>query len=155
MNNDQKVRNQFFEELAHSVEDKEIYVVPNDHKLLSLETFKDKVRGRFSADSLESLRDYADQYKSNPVVFVSGGSVRVALDYHRDESTPGKCLHSAEYSSKANPAFLAIKEIQQNPLSQRAFVNFFTDYRDEIIEPDAATVLEQLRAARKVQRKAK
>lgn len=74
-------------------------------------------------------------------------TVSAILDYHAP-GAPGCCDHRAKLSIHRNPRYTAIMEATARPMTQEQFIDFVRDCwrRGEILEPEAADMLDTLAA---------
>lgn len=122
-----------------------LHLVPPGHELVNVDKrFRELKSARLQFDSLQSLTDYVQKFSyGTEICFVSKGDVQVILDYHTREDI-GERVHCATYSATRNPVWESVKVLIGSRLSQRDFVNHWTDFKDIVNQPQQADFINQL-----------
>ena len=136
-------RQQYVRQLS-TVDGNDVFVIPEDHKITDLNSFKVKNSSWVTADTLEAVKQYLEYFdEGNRVVFVRGGKVLACLDFH-EPTTPKSSWSHIEYNSEADPLCEQIVNSQNVRMTQKMFANFWRDSLDAILEPEGTEVLRQL-----------
>jgi len=142
---------------ARRIDDKTpVASMPPGYTLASLRAYgqPEQEAGTVAVHSLGSLVEYLDRHAINgSAVFAAGREVRLisaVIDWHGVPSTandrrPGWARHKAEYKLEFTPEWLAWTGISGRAIAQQAFAEFVEENLPDIVEPDAATVLEVVR----------
>lgn len=73
---------------------------------------------------------------------VTDGRVRATFDYHADPDTPGRCENLADFVMAKSHPWQQWSAMSGELMPQDRFAEFLTDRRGEVIDPDAATMVE-------------
>ena len=102
--------------------------------------------GTITAESLNSLVDYVDlHFTCESAVFASlaGNSVTAIIDWHGgDECVGGFARHQVILPLRYSEQWKAWAKINGQHIQQKALAEFIEEYLGDIVEPDAAAVLE-------------
>ncbi len=101
----------------------------------------------------DSFVAYVNRYKSSQTRmfsepgFLAGGAayVHAALDYH-EPATPHHRVHNATYRLRYSEAWARWVKACQQPMKQGEFAEFVEENRNDIREPEAAKLLDIVRA---------
>ncbi len=127
--------------------------VPKDFELKELPYAAGRpsnLRADVATGSVESFVDYFKRFATqHSLVFANlvTGEFKGVLDYHRQHQgdqpiTPDYCQHLVRYDAPETPEWLAWKKMNGKDQTQDEFAQFIEDMAPDIIEPDAATMLE-------------
>jgi uncharacterized protein YfdQ (DUF2303 family) len=127
---------------------RDVVLVPEGMRLESLERFDrepDRIRSHVRMPDLESFNDYLVRFgdKERTVVFadLAAQKFRACLDYHQVEG-PSWCEHLADLELAYSEEWLAWTGIHGKMLPHVDFAEFLEERAPDIVEPDAASVLE-------------
>lgn len=137
---------------ARRIDNAPVASVPPGYTLASLRAYKqpEEPAGTVAVHCLKSLVNYIDQHATDAsAVFAAGRETRLitaVMDWHGvQEYAPGWARHRAEYKLEFTPEWLAWNGISGRSIAQQAFAEFIEENLPDIMEPDAATVLEVVR----------
>lgn len=107
----------------------------------------DRVQEARRFSEVKSLCDYTKAFGSSPHAFADWrkGKIAVTLDYHtgsNPEDDATHCAHKATFLAQHSEPWAAWRRAHDNQKSQADFARFLEERAHEIIEPDAATVIE-------------
>ena len=94
----------------------------------------------------DSFNSYLAAYgQERSVVFANVDLFKLTayLDYHTDAETPSYCTHVLTYSAPLDPSMKTWKQLDGEFIGQRRFARFLEENAEDIVEPDAASVMEQ------------
>lgn len=92
----------------------------------------------------ESLANYANIYKVPASLFLASidtQQVKVLLDYH-DVYSPSNVEHTATWPVPFSDEFVIWQGSNKVAMPQEGFMRFLSENMDEIVKPDAASLLE-------------
>ena len=123
--------------------------IPTDTRIVStvhlMEDAPSKV-GTIGVESLESLVDYMKlHWNSDSAIFASSNSHNITgvIDWHcGDEVVGGLARHQVSLPLQFSEQWKAWAKINGQSLQQKALAEFIEEYLGDIVEPDAAAVLE-------------
>lgn len=124
--------------------------MPNDVRLVSTIHLKDDIvirAGIITAESIDSLVDYVTRYDNeSAAVFASATSstITAIFDWHPKsfEEYSGLARHQVILPLQFSDQWKAWAGINGKMLQQRTLAEFIEEYLGDIVEPDAAAVLE-------------
>ena len=125
----------------------EVAVVPAGMRLADLERFAEaprRLRQALAVRDLESFRRYLDVFGGpEAVIFADENRAKIlaVLDYHQ-AAGPQWCEHRVCLALEVAEAWEAWKRINGQVLAHGPAAEFLEERSGDIIEPDAATVLE-------------
>ena len=124
-------------------------VLPEGATIQSLEQFQvapNRSRGHHVFVETSSLADYYTEH-SAPGTMVEanykGGKIKVTLDGDAP-AAPGFKDHTATFQAEVAPKLAAWLAISGKPLGQVAFGEFLEDRAVDVVQPDAATIMEMV-----------
>lgn len=145
-----------------------VVIVPEGYKaepftVAELPKLPDHIRQRVTLEDAGSLIDYVNRYKTTQTV-IFGKSPRngetasftAVLDFHVGEEEDKKdggaadtqanrCAHLAEYACPFSMEWQIWNAVNLKPMSQAEAVVFFEDNSVDVVQPDAASLLEMAR----------
>lgn len=138
---------------ARQLGDLPVAAVPAGYELKSLRGYGDPEAsaGVVAVHSLSSLVEYLARFEDGRAAVFADRVGRVivgVIDWHAegaDDAAPAWARHRAIYSLEHTPEWLAWNGISGRAIAQQAFAEFIEENLPDIIEPDAATVLEVVR----------
>lgn len=127
--------------------------IPNDVRLASTVHLRDTAPckvGTVGAESLDSLVDYVERHgNDNSALFASANNHNITgvIDWHPKFNPNmvdfgGFARHSVVLPLQFSEQWKAWAKINGQNLQQRALAEFIEEYLGDIVEPDAAAVLE-------------
>lgn len=137
-------------ELAPTVDQVQAFVIPTESKLVleSAEKFADapfNVRGTYKVATVESFKAYLERFVDNDTtvwVHPTSGQVRAVVNDHTDGREPRWGDHRVELDLIPTDQWKFWMSNTNKLLSQETFAEHIEDGVEEIVEPDAATMLE-------------
>lgn len=133
-----------------------LLVFPNGN-IQSLERYSERPRRKRAAVCLHDQASFADYVKAHSVlgttalfgkVSEEGGSFSAVLDYHEQvgkSADPARAnwgQHQADFTLAFTPEWKRWMKKNDEPVPQATFADFIEDNLADIIDPDAATLLE-------------
>ena len=109
----------------------------------------------------QSFIAYVNQFKEGSTsIFAEPGFLRsgqacvqAVIDYH-DDAAPNRCAHVATFQPRYSDAWTRWNNAAKAPMTQAAFAEFVEECRNDIVEPEAARLLDIVRtfkASKKVE----
>lgn len=96
-------------------------------------------------ETAQSLADYTNRFakRDESVVYVSneGQSITLVVDHHTPTATAWRC-HVAHFAARLSDRYAAWKDRNGKLSPQEDFANWIEDHLNDIVFPEAATVLE-------------
>jgi uncharacterized protein YfdQ (DUF2303 family) len=135
-----------------NIEDVPFYIIPNDMKIEKLDDLADKFRKKpvriheiTTVYSEQSFCEYFNRYQNeHSTVIIDFNQSRVVgfIDYHESTEEPRYKNHCVIYSFPKTPEFSAWFNNDNSKLSQEEFAYFIEERFGEIVEPNAAAMLQ-------------
>lgn len=123
-------------------------VIPQGFNLQSLEAFQNRPN-RITANhrfvTVESLSTYLKAFASDDTMICAdyaAAQIKAVID--GDGDAPSHKSHGAKFEAQIHDITKAWMHICSRPLSQTAFGLFLEDHAQDVIKPDAASVMEMV-----------
>lgn len=124
-------------------------VLDGDMQVVNLEAFLEsplRAKAHVKPHDLASLIAYVKRYgdPARTVVFANEecGVIQAVLDYHAPQGVPGHGEHRATLALRLTPEWQAWRKLNGVWVDQAVFAEFLQDRLPEIVEPEAALILE-------------
>lgn len=131
--------------------DGQFAVVPSDFKLVSLEPFQKhptRLVKQHTFEDTTSLAAYLKRWADEcTMVSVSSqdSTITASIDYHDPNfADPSWGLHSARFKAQLHPTIKAWLAVEGRTMSQIQFGRFLEDRAQDVVQPDAASVMEMV-----------
>ncbi len=125
-------------------------VVPEGYELKSLEPHQDgpdSLMAQHTFDDVESLVVYLRNWATPTSMFKADADRRrimAVIDYHESADMPARCRHKVEFQARLHPVMALWLGACDRTMSQLKFGRFLEDRAKEVVEPDAASVMEMV-----------
>lgn len=130
-------------------------IVPTNYrveKIPPLEPKLTRVRENVTLHDKDSFVAYVNRFKSEATrIFAEPGFVNqgqanavAVLDYHAPQSVD-YAVHKATYAPRYSEQWIRWRDVCARPLKQAEFAEFIEEVRGDIVEPDAAKLLDIVR----------
>lgn len=124
-------------------------VIPGGHELQGLEHLFPapfRIRKGVALHDLVSFMAYWKRFNDEGSVVCANldsrsAEIRAILDYH-DKDKPSWCTHEATYALRPSDEWTAWTTKNRQRMTQVEFAEFIEDRQEEIVSPDAASLLE-------------
>lgn len=131
----------------------EVILAPNNLKMFDLQDIDDRTRERprflsqvVETHSAESFINYFNRFanKDSSAIFIDRITTRFTgiIDYHNSSDEPARTLHRVIYNAPKTDAANKWLGNNNEKMSQEDFALFIEDSQREILEPNAAEMLE-------------
>lgn len=123
-------------------------VIPADARIADLEHLQDapnRIKAKPVFRHVSSLAAYTKRFGDEASVAFSDwrkGEIAVHLDYHSDALVPSHDDHRATFKAQRSASWEGWRKANDKPMRQAEFGRFLEERAHEIVEPDAADVVE-------------
>ena len=134
-----------------------ILVIPQGYKaehVAPVEPPLPRIREKITLHDRDSFIAYVNRFKGGATQvfaqpgFLAGGAavVEAVMDYHAPATTPDRCAHVAIYQPRYSEQWVRWVAACKAPMKQAQFAEFIEECRADIVEPEAAKLLDIVRA---------
>lgn len=125
--------------------------LPDNWHAESLERFQDtpnRVDARPTFRDTASLVGYVNRFADPTIAVLTSSAtartITATLDHHKTDGTPGWAAWTPSFAAQFDARFDAWRQINGRPLSQIKAGQFLEERAVDVIEPDAATIMDMV-----------
>lgn len=123
-------------------------VVPHDYSVVSLEKYQarpNRVVQDVVFRDAKSLAVYLNRFETGERILFSSPdtcTIKAVIDYHTAQDQPSHCDHKASFNANFDSHYAVWRGAHGKSMSQKEVGEFLEEHALDIVDPDAASVME-------------